>query len=74
MCRNLATLLLRRTQREVLYQLANGWGCRMVHVTATKSYLLVSKFQSRVAAVHNRDLHERLHTCAICVGRVFNGS
>jgi len=28
----------------------------MVHVTTTKSYLLVSKFQSSVAAVHNRDL------------------
>jgi len=28
----------------------------MVHVSTTKSYILVSKFQSRVAAVRNIDI------------------
>lgn len=52
-CPNLATILSRRTQSEVLNHLLNELGCKVVHVSRTESYILVSKFQSRVAAVRN---------------------
>lgn len=51
-CPNLLTLMLGRTQNEVLNQLFNESGCRVAHISTTKSYILVSKFQSHFAAVH----------------------